>query len=64
MLTKKSLLTAFREFLMEIKVTPQLIRTDFDPKLISDKVKQYLPKHKIKIQAVPPKCQDQNVLVE
>ena len=36
----------------------------FDPKLRSGKIRAYLDEKNIKIQAAPPKRQDQNELVE
>ena len=63
-LKSNSLLTAFQKFINQLGVTPKLIHTDFDPKLISGKVRAYLDEKNIKIQAAPPKRQDQNGLVE
>ena len=52
------------EFLQICGTTPELIRTDFDSKLIGGKVKQLLRKEKILLQAAPPKHQQQNGLVK
>ena len=55
---------AMEEFLQICGTTPELIRTDFDSKLIGGKVKQLLRKEKILLQAAPPKHQQQNGLVK
>ena len=58
------LFTSFQKFINQLGVTPKLIRTDFDSKLISGIARTYLDAKNIKIQAAPPKRQDQNGLVE
>ena len=63
-LKNNSLLIAFQKIINQLGVTPKLIHTDFDPKLISGKVHAYLDEKNIKIKTALPKCQDQNGLVE
>ena len=55
---------AMEEFLQICGRKPELIRTDFDTKLIGGKVKDLLRKKQISLQAAPPKRQQQNGLVE
>ena len=55
---------AMEEFLSVCGTKPELIRTDFDTKLIGGRVKDLLRKNHISIQAAPPKRQQQNGLVE
>ena len=59
-----SLLEAVEKFLAECGVTPSLIRTDFDHKLLGGAVASLLTKEKINIEAAPPYRQHQNGLVE
>ena len=59
-----SLLKAFQQFLTDCGTTPTTIRTDFDNKLISGKVKSLLTEKQIKVEASPPYRQHQNGLVE
>jgi deoxyuridine 5'-triphosphate nucleotidohydrolase len=59
-----SLLHAMQEFLLTCGPTPEIIRTDFDAKLIRGEVKQFLLSKQITIQASPPYRQHQNGLVE
>ena len=59
-----SLLQAMKEFLLVCGPTPEIIRTDFDAKLIRGEVKQFLLDNSIKIQSSPPYRQHQNGLVE
>ena len=59
-----SLLKAMKEFLLVCGPKPEIIRTDFDAKLIRGPVKQLLTDSHIKIEASPPYRQHQNGLVE
>ena len=59
-----SLLHAMQEFLLTCGPTPEIIRTDFDAKLIRGEVKQFLLSKQITIQASPPYRQHQNGLVK
>ena len=59
-----SLHDAVRKFLRDCGTTPNLIRTDFDHKLIGGTVADILTSEKIRIEAAPPYRQHQNGLVE
>jgi dUTP pyrophosphatase len=59
-----SLHTAITKFLIDSGRKPQLIRTDFDQKLIGGKTKELLTSQGVKIEAAPPHRQHQNGLVE
>jgi hypothetical protein len=59
-----SLLQAIKDFLLVCGPKPEIIRTDFDAKLIRGPVKQFLTTSQIKIEASPPYRQHQNGLVE
>ena len=57
-LTQKSILAAFKSFLLQFGVTPKKIRTDFDQKIIGGTVCKFLTDNEISIKAAPPKHQD------
>ena len=59
-----SLHQAIEQFLLVCGPTPEIIRTDFDCKLIRGKVKDLFTKAGIKVEASPPYRQHQNGLVE
>jgi hypothetical protein len=59
-----SLHEAMQRFLLDCSVTPTLIRTDFDQKLMGGEVAKLLLQHKVKIESSPPYRQHQNGLVE
>ena len=59
-----SILTAMKKFVNEVGITPTLIRTDFDYKLMGGEVEKILIDKNIRIEAAPPKRQHQNGLVE
>lgn len=64
MLKSTFFLSTLWNFIFQVGVTPKVIRTEFDPKLISGKVQSFLTKKGIKVKVAPPKLQDQNELVE
>jgi hypothetical protein len=59
-----SLHQAVEQFLLVCGPTPEIIRTDFDAKLIRGKVKDLFTAKGIKVEASPPYRQHQNGLVE
>eukprot|EP00957_Ditylum_brightwellii_P211902 15366742-Ditylum_brightwellii.AAC.1 len=59
-LKKKEILNTIRELIINMGQAPCMIRTDFEPKIISGKVNQFLCSKKIPIQVAFPKRQDQN----
>ena len=59
-----SLHRAMQEFILVCGPKPEIIRTDFDAKLIRGPVKKFLTEQQIKIQASPPYRQHQNGLIE
>ena len=59
-----SLLRAFKRFTTEVGTKPKLISTDFDNKIISGPVEEYLTDQQIKIRASPPYRQNENGLIE
>jgi deoxyuridine 5'-triphosphate nucleotidohydrolase len=61
---KSSLYEAMQSFLRDCGPKPQLIRTDFDHKIMGGKVAALLRENKITIQSSPPYRQHQNGLVE
>ena len=61
---KQSINDALTQFLVDVRVKPKLIRTDFDKKLFGGNTRKLLLKNKIRVEAAPPKRQHQNGLVE
>ena len=59
-----SLLSAMKQSVINAGIKPMTIQTDFDQKIIGEKVKDFLQDKGIKIQASPPYRQHQNRLVE
>ena len=57
-LTQKSILAAFKSFLLQFGVTSKKIIIDFDQKIIGGTVREFLTDKNISIKAVPPKLQD------
>ena len=61
---KSSLSKAIHKFLRSVGRIPQLIRTDFDTKLIGEKIENIFLQKNIRLEAAPPHRQHQNGLVE
>jgi hypothetical protein len=59
-----SLLASIQQFIVDCKIKPKLIRTDFDSKLIGGKVAEFLLSVGVPIESSPPYRQHQNGLVE
>ena len=59
-----SLHRALKQFLTDVGITPKLIRTDFDKKLLGQTAKDILQAKKIRVEGAPPHRQHQNGLVE
>lgn len=59
-----SITKAINQFLTDVKIKPQVIRTDFDPKLMGGKVKQIFISKGITVECAPPHRQDENGLCE
>lgn len=59
-----SLLQAVQRFVSDCRVTPKLLRTDFDHKIMGGKVAAFLLSQQIPIESSPPYRQHQNGLVE
>ncbi len=59
-----SVLDAVKKFLRDVGIKPNLIRTDFDYKLMGGEVEKLLTEEKIRIESAPPKRQHENGYVE
>jgi len=61
---KTDILPAIKQLCTDLGRTPNLIRTDFDHKIMGSEIRQYIHEHQGHIESAPPHLQNQNGLCE